>query len=53
MRHIVSQLMPCTKIFIRHYDPSRLDHRRRCRIRAAKRRDGNYSMQRAIDRDRL
>ena len=21
MRHIVSQLIPCTKIFIRHYDP--------------------------------
>jgi len=31
----------------------RLDHRRRCRSRAATPRDDNHSMQRAIDRDRL
>jgi hypothetical protein len=51
MRHIVSQVMPCT-IIARHFAPS-VDHHGRCRIRAATQRNNSRSPQQTINRDRL
>ena len=45
--------MPCTTIVIRHSAPIVSIIVDAAEIRAATQRDGNYSMQRAINRDRL
>ena len=53
MRHIVSQLMPCTKIVIRHYDPIVSIIADALESVRPHRATDNYSTQRVIDRDRL
>src|ERR1700726_4840280 len=50
MRHIVSQVMPCTTIIIRHFAPS-VSIIGRCRIRAVTLRDNNRPMQQKAYRD--